>query len=208
MTNTGRCINVLDDVCVDTLPPVKVYILTGQSNNRGQGSILRGDPDTNSYTYRQDLNTLIANAATSPLYTEYGITFSHLGPGTTNTGLSAADNPSAERDDVFITSYNYEGADDGTITSGKLGLGYGQNPLTDYNPKFGPEVGLGWTLGDADKHPIFLIKVGWGGKSLSTDFRPPSATCVPWVRLVQTVFADTVYAMGVSMGETMREMVY
>ena len=68
--------DVLDDVCVvDTLlPPVKVYILTGQSNNRGQGSILHGDPDTN----RRDLNTLIADEMTSPLYTEYGFSYSHL----------------------------------------------------------------------------------------------------------------------------------
>ena len=170
VTNTGQCLDVSDDVCVDILPPVKVFILTGQSNNRGQGSILLSDPNTN----RKDLNTLIASANTSPLYSEYGITYSHLGPGTTNTGQPAADNSFAERDDVFIHYYN----DQGPITSGKLGLGYGQNPLTHSNPKFGPEVGFGWVLGDADKHPIFLIKAGWGGKSLSTEFRPPSADCV------------------------------
>ena len=135
-----------------------------KSNMVGYGSILEGDVSSNSH----DLNTLIANDAMSPLKADYGITFGHLGPGTANTWLPATES-FATRDDVFI---HYIGAHD-TTSAGKLGLGYGGRPLTHRKPSFGPEVGFGFTLGNADKNPIFLIKIAWGGKSLSTDFRPP-----------------------------------
>jgi hypothetical protein len=56
--------------------------------------------------------------------------------------------------------------------------------------RFGPEIGLGWTLGDYfaaqnnsnittttindnNSSPIILIKTAWGGKDLAVDFRPP-----------------------------------
>jgi hypothetical protein len=49
---------------------------------------------------------------------------------------------------------------------------------------FGPEVGLGWVLGDyfsapknrndnSSSSPIIFIKTAWGGKNLAIDFRPP-----------------------------------
>ena len=138
---------------------------------RGQASITQSNLDVNRY----DLNTLIADQTKSPLDAEVGFGFSHLGPGNINKGGSATEESFAKRDDVFIHYYNENAAP----TQGKLSLNYGQNQFTHSNPKFGPEVGLGWTLGDADKNPIFLVKAGYGGKSLSTDFRPPSSDCVP-----------------------------
>jgi len=39
----------------------------------------------------------------------------------------------------------------------------------------GPELGIGWALGDGHDGPILLIKTAWGGKTLHTDFRPPSS---------------------------------
>lgn len=33
--------------------------------------------------------------------------------------------------------------------------------------KFGPEVGTGWALGDAFGDDILIIKIAWGGKSMS-----------------------------------------
>ena len=42
--------------------------------------------------------------------------------------------------------------------------------------EMGPELGLGWALGDGLKgEQVLLIKTAWGGKSLHTDFRPPSS---------------------------------
>ncbi len=54
--------------------------------------------------------------------------------------------------------------------AGKLTLGYGAN-----TEKIGPEYTLGLRLERALEGPILLIKTAWGGKSLHTDFRPPSA---------------------------------
>ncbi len=59
---------------------------------------------------------------------------------------------------------------------GKLTAGYGsrQNPNED-GGKIGPEFTFGLTLDEKLKEPVLIIKTAWGGKSLHTDFRPPSA---------------------------------
>ena len=65
-----------------------------------------------------------------------------------------------QRDDVFIWFLDRKGP---------LEPGYGSN-----QKKIGPELGFGWTVGDAFEEPVLLIKLAWGGKSLAEDFRPPS----------------------------------
>lgn len=58
------------------------------------------------------------------------------------------------------------------IKTGKLTAGFG----SDQNgPKIGPEFTFGLYMEKATDAPILLIKTAWGGKSLNTDFRPPSA---------------------------------
>ena len=59
---------------------------------------------------------------------------------------------------------------------GKLTAGYGSrsNPAED-GGKIGPEFTFGLTAEKAYDGPILIIKTAWGGKSLNTDFRPPSA---------------------------------
>ena len=37
----------------------------------------------------------------------------------------------------------------------------------------GPEMELGWELGEHFDEPVLLVKTCWGGKSLMKDFRPP-----------------------------------
>jgi alpha-galactosidase len=64
------------------------------------------------------------------------------------------------RDDVFIKFLD---------RSGKLTVGFG-SPNS-----IGPELELGQVLGDHFEEPVLLIKTAWGGRSLSRDFRPPSA---------------------------------
>jgi len=41
--------------------------------------------------------------------------------------------------------------------------------------KIGPEFTFGLTMDAALAEPVLIIKAAWGGKSLHTDFRPPSA---------------------------------
>ncbi|MDT8392068.1 MAG: sialate O-acetylesterase [Lentisphaeria bacterium] len=61
---------------------------------------------------------------------------------------------------------------DNTVKQGPLTAGFGAQGR---GPKIGPEFTFGITLEKQVKGPILLIKTAWGGKSLHTDFRPPSA---------------------------------
>jgi alpha-galactosidase len=54
--------------------------------------------------------------------------------------------------------------------TGKLTAGFGAP-----SDKIGPEFTFGLTLEKRLGEPILLIKTAWGGRSLHTDFRPPSA---------------------------------
>ncbi len=55
---------------------------------------------------------------------------------------------------------------------GKLTTGFG---ASQNGPKIGPEYTFGITMEKLVDGPILLIKTSWGGKSLNTDFRSPSA---------------------------------
>ncbi|MEO7319023.1 MAG: sialate O-acetylesterase, partial [Chthoniobacteraceae bacterium] len=59
---------------------------------------------------------------------------------------------------------------------GKLTAGYGSRQKPDQDGgKIGPEFTFGITMDAALDEPVLIIKTAWGGKSLHTDFRPPSA---------------------------------
>jgi alpha-galactosidase len=74
-------------------------------------------------------------------------------------------------DNVWISEIG-SGADGGKERHGKLDATYGvQNP----GPKIGPEYTFGIYMAKHLNEPILIIKTAWGGKSLNTDFRPPSA---------------------------------
>lgn len=55
---------------------------------------------------------------------------------------------------------------------GRLTVGYG---ASGGGPKIGPELTFGIFMQKHLNEPILIIKTAWGGKSLHTDFRPPSA---------------------------------
>lgn len=69
---------------------------------------------------------------------------------------------------VWISSFG--SADE--VKAGKLTAGYG---ASQNGPKIGPEFTFGLYMQKLTDAPILLIKTAWGGKSLNTDFRPPSA---------------------------------
>lgn len=68
-------------------------------------------------------------------------------------------------EDVWITYLSSGGE-----KSGKLTAGFGAD-----DDKIGPEWTFGIYLNEELEEPILLIKTAWGGKSLNTDFRSPSA---------------------------------
>lgn len=55
---------------------------------------------------------------------------------------------------------------------GQLTSGFGADAR---GPKIGPEFTFGIYMEKLLDEPILIIKTAWGGKSLNTDFRPPSA---------------------------------
>ena len=72
--------------------------------------------------------------------------------------------------DVWISSI--ESSLESGEKHGRLTVGYGAGGR---EPKIGPELTFGITMQEHVGEPILLIKTSWGGKSLNTDFRPPSA---------------------------------
>ena len=70
---------------------------------------------------------------------------------------------------VWISSIGC-GGDDTTEQTGKLTAGFGAA-----SDKIGPEFTFGLYMQKFTDAPILLIKTSWGGKSLNTAFRPPSA---------------------------------
>ena len=122
-------------------PPLKIYILAGQSNMQGHAQVR---------------------------------TFEHIGmdPKTAPllTAMQNADGSPRICDDVRITCIGHDGSK--TERFGKLTAGYGAGGR---DPKIGPEFTFGIYLNKILDQPILIIKAAWGGKSLHTDFRPPSA---------------------------------
>jgi len=68
-------------------------------------------------------------------------------------------------ENVWISYLSTEGEKQGRLTAG-----FGAN-----EDKIGPEFTFGIYMQKMLDEPILLIKTAWGGKSLHTDFRPPSA---------------------------------
>ncbi len=128
---------------------LKVFILAGQSNMEGHARI-------ETFDYIGD------DPATAPLLKI----------------MRDADGKPAVADHTWISylTGHYEGKANGEGT-GKLTTGYGargSNPTQD-GGKIGPEFMFGLTMDGAIKEPCLIIKTAWGGRSLNTEFRPPSA---------------------------------
>ncbi len=78
---------------------------------------------------------------------------------------------------VWISSVGCagDGWSDVIEQTGKLTTGFGASPS-----EIGPELTFGIYMEKALGEPILLIKTAWGGRSLHTDFRPPSAGPYVW----------------------------
>ncbi len=100
-------------------------------------------------------------------------TFEHIGmdPATKPMleEMLGADGKPKVCERVWISSIGCA-KDDTTEQTGKLTAGFGAT-----TEKIGPEFTFGLYMQKLTDAPILLIKTSWGGKSLNTDFRPPSA---------------------------------
>ena len=132
---------------------VRVLLIAGQSNVEGQALVYRSDGSPGTLDKVLQLN----NAAAS--------TFGAWAP----TGRDASGRPSwPSREDVYV----YYDSDWGLQTTTlRPGLGAYGDDL-----HFGVELEVGRLMGDLyGSEPVLLVKVGFGGKTLRQDFRPPSA---------------------------------
>jgi hypothetical protein len=126
--------------------PLRVYILAGQSNMEGHAKV-------------ETLDYIGDDPATAPLL----------------KSMRGSDGKPRVLDNVYISYFT--GAKGGNGEGfGKLTAGYGsrKNPAED-GGKIGPEFTFGITMAKKYDGPILIIKTAWGGKSLHTDFRSPSA---------------------------------
>ena len=100
-------------------------------------------------------------------------TFEHIGMDPATKLMLAkmqnADGTPKVCERVWISSIGCAG-DDTTEQHGKLTAGFGAS-----QEKIGPEFTFGLSMETLTDANILLIKTSWGGKSLHTDFRPPSA---------------------------------
>lgn len=100
-------------------------------------------------------------------------TFEHIGmdPATAPllTAMTGPDGKPKVCQRVWISALGC-GQDEREEKTGQLTAGFGASP-----EKIGPEFTFGLTMERLTGAPVLLIKTAWGGKSLHTDFRPPSA---------------------------------
>ena len=125
--------------------PLKVFILAGQSNMEGHAQV-------STFDY------IGKDPKTAPMLKE----------------MRNADGSPRVCDDVWI-SYFTGGKTMGE-GFGKLAAGYGaRSDPGRSGGKIGPEFTFGIYTQKLLGEPILIIKTAWGGKSINTDFRPPSA---------------------------------
>lgn len=122
--------------------PLKVYVLSGQSNMQGHAS-------TSTFEYMAN------DPKTAPLLEEM---------------RDRKGNPTV-CDKVWISYLSEDRGGNPTVKEGKLTAGFGARDDT-----IGPEFTFGITMEKLTNEPILIIKTAWGGKSLHTDFRPPTAS--------------------------------
>lgn len=78
-------------------------------------------------------------------------------------------------DRVWISYLTHQGEGHGEVF-GQLTTGFGARTHDNADAgKIGPEFTFGLVVEEKLDGPVLIIKTAWGGKSLHTDFRPPSA---------------------------------
>jgi len=129
--------------------PLKVFILAGQSNMEGPAHV-------------RTIEGIGDDPATAPLYKE----------------MTGPDGKPVVCPNAWLSYLTGEGDNNTIETVGRMTAGYGSMWGKDHSKPgdmMGPEFTFAIYMGKAVKEPFLIIKTAWGGKSLHTDFRPPSA---------------------------------
>jgi len=162
-------------VCFQTVNPpagngkLKVFILAGQSNMVGKGSVENGR-DPNNLTgpaIPGGLGSLRHMLNANPQ--KYGYLADPAHP------IAGGSPGWITRPDVWITYYggaSWELTEKKALRSGNLDANYGENAKDGL---IGPEYGFGLVVGSQLADQVLIIKYSHGGRSLGADFRPPSS---------------------------------
>lgn len=147
--------------------PVKIFLLSGQSNMTGRGTL--GDLSKPPADQKATLVKFIMEPKNVEKYK-----FLYSGPqkteGPGRVGWTV-------RDDVFISIGEWPHIEPGQKgydayrKHGAFGPFYGSRGSRG----FGPELGIGHALGDYYDETVLLVKVSFGANSLAGNFRPPSS---------------------------------
>lgn len=162
-------------VCFQTVNPpagngkLKVFILAGQSNMVGKGSVENGrnPDDLTGKPVPGGLGSLRHMLNAHPQ--EYGYLADPAHP------IAGGSPGWITRPDVWITYYggaSWELTEKKALRSGILDANYGENAKDGL---IGPEYGFGLVVGSQLADQVLLIKYSHGGRSLGADFRPPSS---------------------------------
>jgi hypothetical protein len=141
--------SALREAVAPAQPTLKVFLLAGQSNMEGQAVVDLDHPE--HYNGGRGILTTILKDPVKEA--EYG-------------HWRAEDGSWTKRDDVFVWYQPHKGP----LKAGPVSIGYA---VYEDMHHFGPEMELGWELGEHFSEPVLLVKTCWGGKSLMKDFRPP-----------------------------------
>ena len=127
--------------------PLKIFILAGQSNMQGHAKV-------STFDYIGD------DPETAPMLNE----------------MRDSDGQPRMVKNTWISYLTHGRETPNGEGFGQLTAGYGArtDPAED-GGKIGPEFTFGIFMQKSLNQPILIIKTAWGGKSLHTDFRPPSA---------------------------------
>ena len=139
----------------DNQGKLKVFVLIGQSNMVGYGSLHARNKTSG------DVGTMDFYVKNNPQ------AYRHL---------VSDDGSHAVRDDVWVVNFNHRQSKGKTLVKDKGWLTTGFGADENY---IGPEYGFGWVLGDHYDEPVLLIKCAWGGRSLAVNFLSPSAGQYP-----------------------------
>ncbi len=114
--------------------------------------ILAGQSNMQGHAHVRTFDAMALNPKTAPILKE----------------MRNADGSDRVCEKVWISSIDSSKEE----RAGKLTTGFGAEQR---GPKIGPEFTFGIYMEKLLDEPILIIKTAWGGKSVHTDFRPPSA---------------------------------
>lgn len=135
-----------------TLSSVSLFFLapaTAAAQSPVKVYILAGQSNMQGHAHVRTLEHVGMDSATAPLLNM----------------IQQSDGQPRTADNVWISYLS-----SGGVKQGQLTTGFGAS-----EEKIGPELTFGLTMAQQHQGPVLIIKTAWGGKSLNTDFRSPSA---------------------------------